>query len=80
MSAIEHVMLGLVRSVAEGNPPVLAVRNRRDWKNVSFRHWSVTMYGPQVGCTLCGIVFAASVLRTLCFTIDVISKRYLAAQ
>ncbi|XP_023716407.2 meiotic recombination protein SPO11 [Cryptotermes secundus] len=39
MAAIEHVMLGIVRSVAEGKPPVLALRNQRDWKNVNFSHW-----------------------------------------
>jgi hypothetical protein len=39
MAAIEHVMLGIVRSVAEGKPPVLVLRNQRDWKNVSFRDW-----------------------------------------
>jgi hypothetical protein len=39
MAAIEHVMLGVVRSVAEGNPPVLTLRNRTDWENVNFRHW-----------------------------------------
>ena len=39
MVAIEDVMLGIVRSVAEGKPPVLTLRNRSDWKNVTFRDW-----------------------------------------
>jgi len=39
MVAIEDVMLGIVRSVAEGKPPVLTLRNQRDWKNVTFRDW-----------------------------------------
>jgi len=39
MVAIEDVMLGIVRSVTEGRPPVLTLRNQRDWENVTFRHW-----------------------------------------
>lgn len=39
MAAIEDVMLGIVRSVAEGKPPVLVLRNQKDWKNVNFSHW-----------------------------------------
>lgn len=39
MAAIEDVMLGIVRNVAEGKPPVLTLRNQRDWKNVHFGDW-----------------------------------------
>lgn len=39
MAAIEDVMLGIVRSAAEDKPPVLTLRNQRDWKNVTFRDW-----------------------------------------
>jgi hypothetical protein len=39
MVAIEGVMLGIVRTVVEGKPPVLTLRNQRDWKNVTFRDW-----------------------------------------
>jgi hypothetical protein len=39
MVAIEHVMLGIVRSVAAGNSPVFTLRNQRDWKNVKFGDW-----------------------------------------